>query len=138
MAKPKSQKIEMTIEDERKSFEEDSAYKTVKSFLNAYANKQTVNFEKFMESVEELCEDYENQFPKESDGYPEGSSRKMHIIRGVMTFKFIAPYKIKDQDRVEWGWETLHDLSERLEEMTGGNISLEVEYPFKYRDKFTK
>ena len=134
MAKQKSRRIGLTIEEiEQGGVAEETCYEKVKKLIATYDDKKPVGIEELMETVRGFCGEYENQFPKESIGYPDGSPRKMHLIRGVTTFKFIAPYKIKDQDRVDWGWETIRDLSNRLEEMTGGNVSFEIDVPFKYR-----
>lgn len=115
---------------------DETFYKTVKALLEANDSGQTINYGDFIEAVKGFLGEYEHMFPLESLNYPEGSPKKKHIMRVLTTYSFVSPPKIKDQDRVEWGWKNLGAFTKRIEEMTGGDINIEVDIPYTIREKF--
>lgn len=108
-------------------------YRAVKALLEAQKRGEPVQISMMLEAVEGLVAEYENIFPMESLNYREGDARRISIIRQLTSFKFIAPPKLKDQDKVEWGYKALKDFMSKVEDLTQGNITLEVEIPPKYR-----
>ena len=112
---------------------QNSYYKVVKALLEAQKKGTAIHIATLLDAVEGLVEEHETLFPQETQNYEPGQAQKVAIIRQLTSFKFIAPPKLKDQDRVEWGYAALKDFMTKVEDLTQGNVILEVEIPPRYR-----